>query len=311
MLLYRVFNAFHMYGQNNDIDLSLVNGLRRVLRRCACACLLFAVPGVLTRSAATGLRTTEELSVKLNKRLSNYNPGVFNFVGALLHVSNEFQIPMGITWVDSPTARAEKPFAWNSATIEEIIQAITETQPGYQVKVRNGVVHIFPAGLPDAESFLKIKLPGFQTQDTVVEFASLKLHIAVTPMRAPYQVSIAGPGDSQVTVELANCLVEDVLDAFAVSSNRKTWIVTLPDKVTLTPSGFRRTRSLFTDDPIPDDQQPVWYLHRLDDPAPPVLARNKLPQSTPGKSRNRPCSYWNPSYRECRLPRLESLFPSR
>ena len=300
MLLYRLFHAFHMYGQNNDIDLSLVNGLRRVLRRCACACLLFAVPGVLTRSAATGLRTTEELSVKLNKRLSNYNPGVFNFVGALLHVSNEFQIPMGITWVDSPTARAEKPFAWNSATIEEIIQAITETQPGYQVKVRNGVVHIFPAGLPDAESFLKIKLPGFQTQDTVVEFASFKLHIAVTPMRAPYQVSIAGPGDSQVTVELANCLVEDVLDAFAVSSNRKTWIVTLPDKVTLTPSGFRRTRSLFTDDPIPDDQQPVWYLHRLDDPAPPVLARNKLPQSTPGKSRNRPCSYWNPSYREGR-----------
>jgi hypothetical protein len=154
-----------------------------------------------------------------------------------------------------------------------IIQAITETQSGYQVKVRNGVVHIFPAGLPDAESFLKIKLRGFHTQDTVVEVASFKLHMAVTPMRAPYQVSIAGPGDSQVTVELENCLVEDVLDAIAVSSNRKTWIVTLPDKVTLTSSGFRRTRSLFTDDPIPDDQQPVWYLHRLDDPAPPLLAR--------------------------------------
>ena len=204
MLLYRLSHASHMYGQNNDIDLSLVNGLRRVLRRCACACLLFAVPGVLTCSAATGLRTTEELSVKLKTRLSNYNPGVFNFVGALLHVSNEFQIPMGITWINSPPARAEATFAWKSATIDEIILAIAKTQPGYQVQVKNEAVHIFPAEIPDAESFLKIRLGGFHAHDTMIEVASFQLHLLVTPIKGSYQVSIAGPGDSQVTVELQN-----------------------------------------------------------------------------------------------------------
>jgi len=242
---------------------------------CALAFSALAIAVVCPAPAAPRPLPAEDLAAKLNKHVSNYNLGVINVVGALLQVSNDFQIPMGITWVNSRAARAESAFAWKNASIGEIIQSIANTQPGYEVRVRNSVVHVSPSGLiPDAENFLKTKLPSFQTHNTMVEVASFKLHMLVTPIRGSHQVSIAGPGDSKVDVQLKNCTVEDVLDAFVLTSNRNVWIVTFPDKASLTASGLRRTGSLFTDALISDDQQPVWYLHHQGDPPPPLLAKN-------------------------------------
>jgi|SRR5579885_47686 hypothetical protein len=227
---------------------------------------------VPTRASATG----DDLALKLSKRVSNYNLGVSNLVEALIRVSNEFQIPMGIAWVNSPSARAEMPFAWKDATIEEIIHAIANTQPGYQAQVRNGVLHVSPTGLiPDAENFLKIKIDGFTVHDTYVEVASFKLHTLVTPIKGSRQISIAGPGDSRVTVELKDATVEEALDALSVASNRKIWVVTFADDATLSPRGLRRTGSLWSRRATPDQEQPSWDLLRWGDPMPPAIARSR------------------------------------
>ena len=61
---------------------------------------------------------------------------MYSFVEVLVHVSNEFQIPMGIVWVNTPAARAEVAFAWRDATVREVIESIGKTQPGYQVQLR-------------------------------------------------------------------------------------------------------------------------------------------------------------------------------
>ena len=96
---------------------------------------------------------TDDLTAKLSKSVSNYNLGVFDFVGALIRASNDFEIPLGMAWVNSPAAHTEIPFAWRKITVLEIIQDIASTQPGYQVYVRNGVVHIWPSpSLPPPES---------------------------------------------------------------------------------------------------------------------------------------------------------------
>jgi len=237
--------------------------------------LMLTVQASCAGTTRVGSFPAADLMAKLNKHVSNYNLGVFSFVGALIRVSGDFEVPMGITWVNSPTTRAELPFAWKDATVLEVIQAIVKTRPGYAVEIKNGVVHIFPAGMiPDRENFLKLKIPAFETHDTIVELASFKLHMLVTPIKGTHQINVAGPGDSKVSLELRDCEVEDVLDALAVASNRKIWIVTFADEPTLTTSGLRATRSLFTDDPIRDVEQPVWYLHRWSDPMPPGVGRN-------------------------------------
>lgn len=227
----------------------------------------------VSQAAALRSATPEDLASKLSKRVTNYNLGASSLVGALIRVSNDFQIPMGIAWVDSPAARAYLPFAWKDSTPQDIIKAIAKTQPGYQVQVSNGVVHVFPL-IPDAQNFLKMKIGDFSVHNTYAELAYFKLHTLVTPPRhGNQQISIAGPGDSRVNVELKNPTVEVALDALAVTSSRKVWIVTFSNDTSLTARGFRRTKTLWTEKPIPDEEQPGWDLIRWGDPVPPAIAQ--------------------------------------
>jgi hypothetical protein len=83
------------------------------------------------------------------------------------------------------------------ARIRPGIQNIANTQPGYQVDVRDGVVHIWPSGLiPDRENFLKLRIPAFDVNDAYVEVASFKLHMLITP-RNYGAISIGATGDSK------------------------------------------------------------------------------------------------------------------
>jgi hypothetical protein len=217
----------------------------------------------------------DDLTARLNKSVSNYNLGTFNFVSALIRVSNDFEIPIGIVWVNSVAAHAELSFAWKKTTAMEIIQDIASTQLGYQVEVRNGVVHIWPSGLiPDRENFLKLKVPAFDVHDAYIEIASFKLHMLVAP-RKYGQISIGGTGDSKVTLELKNASVEAALDALVVASNRKIWVVTFSDDAKLTATGLRRAESLWSGKATPDEEQPSWDLIRWGDPLPPLLAGNQ------------------------------------
>jgi hypothetical protein len=232
------------------------------------ALLLLAFQSSWMVPVAFGTPAPDDLTVKLRKHATNYNLGVFNFVEALIRVSSDFQIPMGIAWVNTPAARAELPFAWKDATVQEIIEAIAKTQPGYQVQVRSGVVYVSPPGLiPDRQNFLKLKIETFEVHDAYIEVASIKLHMLVTP-RIYGQISIGVTGDSKVDVELKNSTVEEALGALVLASNRKVWIVTFIDGAGLTPRGLRRTESLWSDKPQPDEEQPGWDLLRWGDPMP-------------------------------------------
>jgi hypothetical protein len=246
-----------------------------MLRSITLVLLLALVP-----SCAAPLGTTssdpDDLTAKLSKSVSNYNLGVFNFVGALIRISNDFEIPMGIAWVNSPAAHTELPFAWKKITVLEIIQNIANTQPGYQVDVRDGVVHIWPSGLiPDRENFLKLRIPAYDVNDAYVEVASFKLHMLVAP-RNYGAISIGATGDSKVSLELKNTSVETALDALVVASNRKIWVVTFSDDAKLTARGLRRAESLWSGKATPDEEQPSWDLIRWGDPLPPLVVGNQV-----------------------------------
>jgi hypothetical protein len=234
--------------------------------------LLFQYSG----TAETSSPGAQDLSSILNKRVTNYNLGPSRLVEALVHVSNDFQIPLGIAWVESPTADAKTPFAWKNATVQEIIDSIVRTQAGYEVRVKNGVVQISPSRdqIADNQNFLKVKLPSFEAHNDFVEMASVKLHMLVTP-RKYGQLSIGATGDSRVDLELKNPTVEEALDALAVASDHKIWVVTFIAERGLTPRGMRRTISLWNPKPQPDEEQPGWDLLRWGDPMPPLIASTK------------------------------------
>ena len=66
-------------------------------------------------------------------------------------------------------------------------------------------------------------------------------------------------GDRKVTFKLENVTVRDVLDKLSLAADFKFWVVTYPEKATLTARGFYRTLSLYTG-LVPDEDQPVWHL---------------------------------------------------
>lgn len=227
-------------------------------------------------SQAAPLPEIHDLSSVLNKRVTNYSLGEVNLIEAMIRVSNDFQIPVGIAWVDSPTARTKTLFTWKSATVQEIIENIVKTQQSYKVRVENGVVHISPARdlMPDNENFLKLRLESFEIHDDIVELASIKLHMLVTP-RKYGQISIGGTGDSSISVQLKDCTVGDALDAISVASNRKIWVVTFSDNPGVTSRGLRRSLSLWSGATGADEEQPSWDFLRWGDRTPPITPEKR------------------------------------
>jgi hypothetical protein len=234
--------------------------------------LLFAVPSFASAQVNSAPPVTADLGAKLNKPVHSYDLGTCSPIAALIKVSKDYQIPMGITSVNTPAARTELPFSWPDGTVQEVIESIARTL-GYQVALRNGVVHVFSVGLiPDGENFLKLKIASYSVHDAILEVASFKLHSLIAPRRYG-QISIAGPGDSTFTLELTNTTVEDVLDALAVASTAKIWVVTFAENsalTTLPPVGLHRTVSLWADEPVPDAELPVWDFLRWGNPMPPL-----------------------------------------
>ena len=212
---------------------------------------------------STVASTSQDLGSTLGRRVSNYSLGPCCFVEALVHVSNDFHVPFGITWILPANENAKISFAWHDVTLTQMIDNIVRTQQGYGTFVKDEVLHVFPPRdvLPDSQNFLKLKLPSFKAHDDFVELASFKLHTMVTPRRSG-QVSVGGTGDSKVDLDLRDCTVEDALDAIAIASNRKIWIVTFTDDRGLTSRGWRRTSSLWASKPQPDEEQPGWDLLR-------------------------------------------------
>jgi hypothetical protein len=229
---------------------------------------------------ASSPRRPEDLQAKLRTRVHSYQLQANNFVEALTRVASDFHIPLGIEWVNPPAPRARVSLSWNTATIREVLQAVVKTQPGFKMLVGTSVVHVSsPDLVPDHENPLKLKISAFEVHNATVESASRQLHEVVKRTLFPaktqqgFRGGVAASGasnvdDPKISVTLKDATVEDILDALALTSARKIWIVTFSDSRVLTSTGFRRTLTLWNDFPIPDDEQPLWDLLHWRDPIP-------------------------------------------
>jgi hypothetical protein len=247
---------------------------------CKIAIFLFFLYSSCRLGYPCEFQTAPSVTGKLDTRVPHYSADSSNFPGARIQVSNDFHIPMGIVCVDSKSKRTQNPLSWNDATVREIIEGVAKSREGYEVQVKNGIVHICPSTfIPTRQNFLKIKIPSFETHDTYIEVATWKLHELLDPHKGNLQVSIGGSGDSRVTVQIKDSLVEDILDALAEASNRKIWVVTFVDDGGVTSRGFRRTVSLWSKKPGPDEGEPSWDWLRWDDPLPPRVAATPQPET--------------------------------
>ncbi len=213
-----------------------------------------------------------QVEAKLEQKVSQYTLRAQDFLQALTKVASQFQIPMGIEWRRSPETLRNVYLSWRYATVREILEALVQTQPHYRLEVRNEVVHVFLKGSRhDGHDFLNLPIDKFEVQDEYASLASRSLHQRLNMVVSPPPTShkpagggvlgstLIGLGDRKVTVKLENVTARDVLDKLALGADFKIWVITYPQTLTLTRTGFWRVISIYNDH-VADENQPAWDL---------------------------------------------------
>jgi hypothetical protein len=206
---------------------------------------------------------TEDLRLRLDAPVRNYSLTEKNFLQALTTAAGDFKIPMGIQWVVTPEPQAGFTHSWNSGTVEQVITKIVKTQPGYEIQIRNGVLHVLaPELIPDRQNFLKLVIAGFEVNQEHIEVATDKLYRMVYRIVFPPPPGIPGGiltaarmDEPTIDLDVDGNTVEEILDAFIVRSKRKTWIVTFSSDTATTETGFRPTVSPSCIKPSSDGNQ--------------------------------------------------------
>src|SRR5438309_1603215 len=112
------------------------------MTRCL-ACLIAILIALGPLAAQEGPAT--DLQSQLDRRVKSYRISSESFIGALVQVARDFQIPMGIEWVDMPPPERLITLTWKDTTAREVLRSILSRQPGYEISIRRGVAHIRPA----------------------------------------------------------------------------------------------------------------------------------------------------------------------
>lgn len=231
-----------------------------------CALFLLQPPSVLPCQQALTVNS-------LDMVIENYTMTSDTMVQALNRMARDFRVPMGIEWVQDAATTHPVQQSWRHTKVYDVIQSLVSAYPGYECQVVDGVVHVYDRELlNDPSNPLNLRVSSFEAEKEWVALASLRLRNMLQPLvhhRDPPPPGsgeagsfLAGMGGERyVTVKLKNASVREVLNKLVLSAGETNWVVTYPDKRTLTSKGFRQTAALFSTAPIPEDQQPVWTLY--------------------------------------------------
>lgn len=233
---------------------------------------------ILWQGQARGMPFSDrDLDLRLDTRVQTYDLSAGSFAAGLVRVASDFHVPMGIAWIDTDSAKTKLTLHWRDTTLRQIIATIAKSQPGYEVHVSNGVVHVYVKTVSKGNNFLFLAVKAFSVHREPVQMAERKLKNTISSTINPIVPGQGGIGGTLITKtgepkidvqELRNVMVQDVLDTLATISRKKVWIVTFSTNPVPTPTGFRRTLTLWNNFPVSDDQQPVWDMFGWDEPLP-------------------------------------------
>lgn len=228
------------------------------------------IPVVLVLLVGAGV-VAQSGDPKLDVRVNEYSLQADGLAEALIKVSKQFKIPIGVEWVRDRREIQVFNRSWNDKTVGNILRSIVDTYPEYDMRIEDGTVHVFRRELVRSpNNFLNIKVPDyFQTRREVGGLTNLRLHSVIQEIVSPRNLPPgAGHGDSYATgleekhiaLALAGLNVRDALNKLIETSDYKMWIATFSDSLDLTSTGFRRTETLGHPSPFADSSQPMWDL---------------------------------------------------
>jgi len=209
------------------------------------------------------------LHARLSARVVQYNLSASSLADALLTTAKRFELPMGLEWVKEKETLGRVSLAWRGETVQAILDSIVKHYPGYSLQVEGGAIHVFRADLRDDRgNFLNLRVPDyFDVRQEWGGVINQRLQSVVQNIVSPRNLPPgAGEGfeyatgmhEKPLTLTLQGLTIREALEKLAGSSEHKMWVVTFSGGAGLTPTGFRRTETLWHPTPFPDRDQPMW-----------------------------------------------------
>jgi hypothetical protein len=235
----------------------------------AAGAILF-LPWVFLVSVATATQgESPELRAKLDAQGGHYSLAASGLADAVIKLSQQFELPLGIEWVRDKEAERPLSRAWTGESVRHILRSVVEEYPGYDFRPDGGVIHVFRKDLPnDAHNFLNLRVPDFLVErHEAAGLANMRLRVAmqniVSPRPLPPGAGEAieyatGIREKAISVRIAGLTIRNALGRLAAVSEHNVWVVTFSASPELTPTGFRRTETLWHPAPFPNNQQPMW-----------------------------------------------------
>lgn len=175
---------------------------------------------------------------KLERRVEQFNTSGHSFVASVLELAYQYELPMGIEFMDRETATRPINLEFRDETVRRILLAIIRQAPEYHVSFSAGLVDIYSSKARDDPLNLfnrVIKDFGISQLDT--HDADLTLFCAlgrelVPPSSCFGSVAIGQWGPLKVTVHLQNAKVYEILNAIAAQNGKAIWtVLTPPDQL--------------------------------------------------------------------------------
>lgn len=176
-----------------------------------------------------------DLGAKLAQE-ANFIPGRGPAVDQLIEVAKHFNIPMGIEWAESASVVNPPPSLARGATVQELIDAILQPTPGYQLTLENGVLQIRSLALAtDPRSLLNLRLSKFSVKNRTLFEARSALRLAVEMTLYPDEYTEGYISDSgspsghvfdlkNITFHCSNLTVREILNHLIKASGNALWV---------------------------------------------------------------------------------------
>jgi hypothetical protein len=205
---------------------------------------LFPVCALLFTASARA-QAPVTLSVPVSDSVQNFALDAHGLVEALLKVSAQFRLPLGVEWTKNAATMKTIRFSRDRATIAEIIDTVVSACPGYEWRNEDGIIHVFRRDLvKDSRNPLNIGIRSFDPAPETVGIANNNLYQRVTHAvrHADWAGGIVGsvigyPGEPVFPFATQNVAARAILDeivtaglAAAVPRMQRNWIVSFPEQ---------------------------------------------------------------------------------
>ena len=189
---------------------------------------------------ALKMQSTQVLSfeAKLERRVGQFSTSGHSFVASVLELAYQYELPMGIEYINRETATRPIRLEFRDETVRGILLAIVRQASEYRVGFSDGLVDIYsPKARSDPSNLFNRVIKDFGISQVDTHDADFALFCAlgrelVPPSSCFASVAIGQWGKQNVTVHLENAKVYEILNAIVAQNGKAVWtVVAPPDKL--------------------------------------------------------------------------------